>query len=57
MKKFEVLLEREKETKNTWRYRAVEAGAPSPVDAIYIKKWILGDPPEMIKITVEEATD
>jgi len=56
MKKIEVKLEIEKETKNTFRYEEVTEGRPPVVKTIYIQKWALGkNPPKRIKITIEEV--
>ena len=50
MNKYEVILDRERETKRTWRYSSDEFGT------IYIPKVVLGVPaPEQIKLTLEAA--
>lgn len=53
----EATFELEKDTKNTYRFQeVVEQGSPPKVKSIYIQKWAVGsDPPEKIRVTVEEA--
>jgi len=51
-----IVLTREKETKNTIRYREKSEGQPPVVQTIYIQKWFAGSPaPEKIRITIEPA--
>jgi hypothetical protein len=45
---------KEKETKNTIRYKEEAEGKPPIISTLYIQKWFLGDsPPETIKVTIE----
>ena len=54
MDKKTITLSREKETKNTIRYREETEGQPPIVQTIYIQKWFAGSPaPEKIKVTIE----
>jgi len=54
MDKKTITLSREKETKNTIRYREETEGQPPIVQTIYIQKWFTGSPaPEKIKVTIE----
>lgn len=56
MEKKEIVLEKEKETQNTIRYKYEPSGQPPAVKTVYIQKWALGEnPPEEIKLTVEEV--
>nr|MDO8045863.1 hypothetical protein [Candidatus Baldrarchaeota archaeon] len=49
-----IVLNKEKETKNTIRYREETEGQPPIVQTIYIQKWFAGSPaPEKIKVTIE----
>jgi len=52
--KIELLMELEKETKNTYRYAVVqEGGKPPAVRTVYIEKWAVPSHPDKIKLTVE----
>jgi hypothetical protein len=45
---------KEKETKNTWRYRAKKEGKPPVTEYIYLAKWFLTeDPPKEIRVSIE----
>ncbi|CAD7775650.1 hypothetical protein DMNBHIDG_01163 [Candidatus Methanoperedenaceae archaeon GB37] len=49
-----IVLNKEKETKNTIRYREETEGQPPVVQTIYIQKWFTGSPaPEKIRVTIE----
>lgn len=54
MEKHVVTLKREKETKNTIRYKEEvgESGKPPVLDSIYVPKWVAGDEQE-IRVTIE----
>lgn len=44
----------EKETKNTYRYDAVNDGQPPTLDNLYVQKWALGEePPEEVVVSIE----
>ncbi len=58
MKKLELIFSREKETKNTWRYREDESEFEASVGAIYVRKEALGEPaPRRLKVVIEEDAD
>jgi len=58
MQKKEVILELEKSTKNTYRYKEEEKEDLPPIlRTLYIQKWAVGSkPPQKLKITIEEAS-
>ena len=50
----EIVFVKEKETKNTIRYKALCEDTPAPISMIYVFKWYLGqNPPERIKVTLD----
>ena len=54
----EAVLEIEKQTKNTVRYREIEEDEPAKVGTIYVQKWVLrrlngGEFPKKIRVTIE----
>lgn len=51
MKPFSVVMEFDKETKNTIRFREVTEGMPPAIGTIYIQKW--KKPPRKIRLTIE----
>lgn len=52
--KIEVELEKERETKNTYRYDAKGEGKPPEVKNVYIQKWAFEDEaPEKVKLVIE----
>ena len=53
-----LIFERERETKNTIRYREMAEYDPPVVGTIYIQKQVLGDStPERLTVIVQEAQD
>lgn len=56
----EAVMEVDKETAGTFRYKEVHEKGKAPViQTIYVKKYLLADPekaPARIKVTVEEVT-
>jgi len=57
MEKLELKFSREKETKNTWRYREDESEFEASVGSLYVQKEALGDPPpRRLKVSIEEDT-
>lgn len=55
MEKLELKFSREKETKNTWRYKEDESEFEASVGILYIRKEVLGDPPpQRLKVVIEE---
>ncbi len=58
MEKIEIIMVKAKETKGTYVYEEPldETAKPPVLKTQYIQKWALGsDPPEKIKVTIEEA--
>ncbi len=54
MDKLELKFSREKETKNTWRYREDESEFEASVGALYVQKEALGDPaPQRLRVIIE----
>jgi len=54
MTKREIEMVIEKETKNTYRFKALEQGQPEPIVNVYVYKWFFGtNKPKKIKITIE----
>lgn len=53
----EILLKKERETKNTVRYEEVESesGEPPVIGTLYVQKWALKrlGSPEQIRVTIE----
>ena len=57
MEKLELIFSREKETKNTWRYREDESEFEASVGTIYVQKEALGEPvPQRVKVIIAEDT-
>ena len=57
MEKLELIFRREKETKNTWRYREDESEFEASVGTIYVQKEALGEPvPQRVKVIIAEDT-
>ena len=57
MNKKTIMLSKEKETKNTIRYKEETEGQPPVVQTIYIQKWFTGSPaPEKIRVTIEPVS-
>lgn len=55
MDKLELRFTREKETRNTWRFKEDESEFEASVGSIYIRKETLGEPvPQRIKVIIEE---
>jgi hypothetical protein len=57
MKKLEVVFEKDKDTKNTLRFKEVPGeGKPPVMGSIYLQKWFTGDSDiKKVKVTVEEV--
>jgi hypothetical protein len=55
--RIEAVLEVERETKRTYRYRELPAGErPEVIGTLYVQKWATGNPPpQRIRLTVEPA--
>lgn len=54
MEKLELRFSREKETKNTWRYKEDEGEFEASVGSLYVRKECLGDPaPQRLKVIIE----
>jgi len=53
----EAVLEVERETKRTYRYRELLTGErPEVIGTLYVQKWATGNPPpQRIRLTVEPA--
>lgn len=57
MDKIELRFSREKETRNTWRYKEDESELEASVGSLYVRKECLGEPaPHRLKVTIEEET-
>ncbi len=57
MDKLELKFSREKETKNTWRYKEDESEFEASVGTLYVRKEALGEPaPQRLKVVIEEDT-
>ena len=54
MESVEVVLKKEKETKNTVKYCTTDTSKPQPIDTLYVKKWFAGGASQ-IKLTIQEA--
>ena len=63
MEKLDLIFSREKETKNTWRYKeelgdVAHSGQDIAVGSLYVQRECLGDPPpQRLKVTIEEDTN
>ena len=58
MKRLELKFSREKETKNTWRYKEDESEFEASVGVLYVQKGALGEPvPQRLRVTIEEDTN
>lgn len=56
VKKHEMIMTKDKETRNTMRYVSDPTQGPPAMRTVYIERWALGDPvPERVKVTVESA--
>ncbi|MBA7568951.1 hypothetical protein ES708_10688 [subsurface metagenome] len=54
----DVIPSREKETRNTWRYKEDESELEASVGAIYVRKERLGEPaPQRLRVTIEAEGD
>ena len=55
MEKLKLKFVREKQTKNTWRFREDESEFEASVGVIYVRKETLGQPvPERLIVTIQE---
>ena len=52
MKPQRVLMVKDKETKNTIRYREVEIEQPAVIRHLYVRKWAVGDMDKVV-VTIE----
>ena len=58
MEKLELKFTREKETRNTWRYREDESEFEASVGSLYVRKECLGElAPQRLKVVIEEDTN
>lgn len=53
MEKQVIKMEREKETKNTYRYQEQIKGKPPILNTLYIQKWL--EPAQTISVTIEDV--
>ncbi|MBA7571954.1 hypothetical protein ES708_13724 [subsurface metagenome] len=55
MEKLELVFSREKQTRNTWRYKEDESEFEASVGTLYVRKEALGEPvPQRLRVTIEE---
>jgi hypothetical protein len=56
MEKLELIFSREKETRNTWRYKEDESEFEASVGTLYVRKEMLGEPvPQRLRVVIEEV--